>query len=331
MELESHTLKALVSAYEIARKKIFLSTPTLIDENTYTEKFLTSQEIEFTKTACEIFRQKITLPEDINFSLKEVLNKSLSEIDSRFSDITYLARNYFAKQQAEKLINGTNDFRQVIEIGHGFDFSFADLALANPEKNFYFVELEPISKIYEGSLKTYLNSKGIELPKNIKFISCDLEKENVFDKLKDSGIDFNIITYSNMIGVASHLKPNTFKNFLNEYSNSFADKSLINFTMVSPQNKSHINTLDRDNVKNLIENNGFSMVEAFGYDTINKSILQKVIQGNTKNELDGTIYLCSVEREKNIGKTNLEYISTKLLIQLGTPRELIQENLILSN
>lgn len=317
MKME-HTEAALVSAYSIARGKVLLNYLALDDPNEYTSKFLTEDEIELTKLSCEIFKTSKTysrlkdFADRGDYNLFKNENKLVTDKQNRINELVYLTRSKYAKDIAEENLNGHNDIRQAFEIGHGYDFSFIDLALKNPDKQFYFVDLHLVSEIYKKSIEIFCEDKKIEFPKNIKIVSCDLEQENLLEKLTKTGADISARSYINMQGLASHLQPETFKNLLNSISKNFDENSLLNFTILNSSKGSCINTMSRDEILEVLEKSGFDTVSKVGYGTIVSSELKKaVINEKPQTELDGLSFFCSVrEKEtailKTTANTNLE-------------------------
>lgn len=237
------SLTALISAFARAYVNEN-SNPPLICDN-ITRKFFTDAEFS------QIEKYISSTGSDISEYVRENLAPTPCARSKFFEDCFNTS-----------VLTGT---AQCVILGCGFDtFSFR-----NTYKSVKIYEIDKPDVIKEKLRRA--KRANLEIPENVRYIPCDLSKQNLAEVLSGAGFDTNKKTIFSLLGVSYYLETEETERLLKQISDICRDGSSIVFDLADSQ----LFTSNNAKVKNMVamaDAAGEKMKSCFGYSELEKML-----------------------------------------------------------
>ncbi len=183
-----------------------------------------------------------------------------SAINTQFAP-TPIARAKFCEDSLETAIKTGTE--QYVILASGLD----TFSLRNNKSFIRVFEIDKKSTLDDK--KRRLSRAMLEIPDNVKLISCDLSKDNILQLLKNNGFDASKKTFFSCLGLFYYLSNDEISKLFEVIADFAADGSTIVFDFAD----NHLFTSEIPRVKNMVamaEKSGERMKSCFGYTELEK-------------------------------------------------------------
>ena len=210
-------------------------------------------------------------------------------IDGLLKDIRPIGTVVYtrAKYCDDEVLRAVEDgIEQIVILGAGYD-TFAMRHRDIGERVTIFELDQPATQIEK---RTRMQRQNIAEPDNVRYVSADLNKEDLFDVLNKGGYDATKPTVFSWFGVTYYLPKETIESALQNIARHSAPKSVVMFDflyersnidpewlvlndkcakMVARKGESWISAFDPDSMTDFVGNCGYSEVDIVTPDQIN--------------------------------------------------------------